>query len=334
MADLGYVFRRIARMDFGRMFKVIGKCHDKSGRNRVSLFFDCIFTGLIYGAGYMDYYQFRMYDMKASEKKTVVTRGVNNTFVRKYNDKASIYKFDDKIKFNEIFNDYLNRDWMALTADNYEDFEKFCKDHHEIIVKPVSLSCGKGIEKIVTVEQDIKALYDRLFKGGQILIEEVADQHDDINAVYPLSVNTLRIVTLGGIVVTALFRIGNGGNVVDNFNHGGMVTRIDINDGIVKWPAIDKDTNVYEIHPYTGHKIIGTRIPLWEESMNLCIEASRKVPEVGYIAWDVCVGKDKPCLIEGNDYPGYDLYQLPVHREGNMGLLPRFKEVISQIESK
>ncbi|SCW64925.1 Sugar-transfer associated ATP-grasp [Ruminococcaceae bacterium YRB3002] len=328
MADLGYVFRRIARMDFGRMFKVIDKCHNKCGRNKVSLFFDCVFTGLIYGAGYMDFYQFRMYDMNAKEKKTVITRGVNNSIVRKYNDKKSIYKFDDKIKFNEIFNDYMNREWMEVKEDNADDFAAFCGRHAEIIVKPVSQSCGVGVEKILTTGEDLKALHQRLFKNGQILVEEVAGQHDAINAIYPLSVNTLRIVTLKNQVATALFRIGNGGNVVDNFNHGGMVTRIDVDDGIVKWPAIDKDTNVYEVHPYTGYKLIGTKIPMWEEAKAMCVEASKVVPEVGYIAWDVCVGKDRPCLIEGNNYPGYDLYQLPVHREGNMGLYPHFKEIM------
>ncbi|MBP5261490.1 MAG: hypothetical protein J6Z43_05105, partial [Clostridiales bacterium] len=122
MADLRYVFNRIRRMDFGRMFKVIDKCHNKCGRNKVSLFFDCVFTGLIYGAGYMDFYQFRMYDMNAAEKKTVITRGVNNSIVRKYNDKASVYKFDDKLTFNKVFNDYLNRDWMELTGGNVDEF--------------------------------------------------------------------------------------------------------------------------------------------------------------------------------------------------------------------
>ena len=328
MADIRYIFNRIRRMDFGRMFKVIDKCHVKSGKSKFVLFFDCIFTGLIYGAGYMDYYQFRMYDMNSKEKKTVITRGVNNSIVRKYNDKASVYKFDDKLTFNKIFNDYLNRDWMELKADNQEEFTEFCRKHPEIIVKPVSQSCGVGVEKILTVGSDLNELHGKLFNAGQILIEQVADQHDDINAIYPLSVNTLRIVTLKNKVATALFRIGNSGNVVDNFNHGGMVTRIDVEDGIVKWPAIDKDTNVYKVHPYTGYELIGTKIPMWEEAKAMCVEASKMVPEVGYIAWDVCVGKEKPCLIEGNDYPGYDLYQLPVHREGNMGLLPHFQEIM------
>ena len=90
----------------------------------------------------------------------------------------------------------------------------------------------------------------------QTLVEDVAIQNKVINDIYPLSVNTIRIVTLNKVVVAALLRIGNDGNVVDNFNHGGMVTTINIETGIIEYPAIDKSGNVFEVHPETNKKII------------------------------------------------------------------------------
>lgn len=330
MSKISYLIKRITKMSYKEMFHTVSLVHEKSGKNRIITFFDIINCGLKYQAGYVDYYQFRMYDMNRKEKKTIITRGVNNAICKKFNDPSSIYKFEDKCVFNEIFNDYMNRDWMKLTEDNLDEFKKFVKKHKEIIVKPVSLSCGKGVEKIDTKKEDINKLYKRLLKNTQILIEEVATQHKVINDLYPLSINTLRIVTLNKKVVAAFLRIGNDGNVVDNFNHGGMVTAIDINDGIIKYKAIDKKTNEYEIHPYTNKKIIGTKIPMWDEVKQLCIDACDVVPEIGYIAWDVCLGKDKPFLIEGNDFPGHDLYQLPVHRSDNYGLLPIFEEAMKE----
>ena len=177
---------------------------------------------------------------------------------------------------------------------------------------------------------DIKSLYHKLIRNKQTLIEEVADQNHVLNEIYPLSVNTLRVVTLNKKVVTAYLRIGNDGNVVDNFNHGGMVTAVNIDNGMIEFPAIDKATKIYEIHPYTNKKIVGTQIPMWDDVKKLCIEASKVVPKVGYVAWDVCLGEKKPCLIEGNDFPGHDLYQLPVHRKGNIGLLPVFKKAMGE----
>ena len=53
------------------------------------------------------------------------------------------------------------------------------------------------------------------------------------------------MVTLNKKVVTAYLRIGNAGNVVDNFNHGGMVTAVDVETGVINYEAIDKSKNVF-----------------------------------------------------------------------------------------
>lgn len=328
MGKVSYLIKRISKMNYGAMFETVNKVHDKSGKNKVITFFDIIGCGLKYQAGYVDYYQFQMYNMNSKERKTIITRGVNNSICKKYNDPKSIYKFEDKCIFNEIFNDYMNRDWLKLTGDNLDEFKKFIKKHPLVIVKPVGLSCGKGVEKINTKEEDVTKLYKRLMDNTQILVEEVAEQHELLNELYPLSVNTLRVVTLNKEVVTAYLRMGNDGNVVDNFNHGGMVTAINVDTGKIEYPAIDKETNVYEIHPYTNKKIVGVKIPMWDEVKKLCQDACDEVPEVGYVAWDVCLGSKKPCLIEGNDFPGHDLYELPVHKKDHYGLLPRFERAM------
>ena len=330
MGKVKYLIQRIGKMNYGNMFKTIDQVHEKCGKNKLWIFFDCIACGLKYQSGYIDYYQFQMYNMNRKERKTIVTRGVNNAICKKYNDPKSIYKFEDKCVFNEIFDKYMKRDWLKLTGDNLDEFKKFAKKHDEIIVKPVGLSCGKGVEKIKVSDWDIKELYQKLMDNTQILVEEVAVQHKVLSDLYPLSINTLRIVTLNKIVVTAYVRLGNSGNVVDNFNHGGMVAAIDVEDGIVKHKAIDKQTNEFEIHPYTNKKIIGTKIPMWEEAKQICIDACDEVPEVGYIAWDVCMGPEGPSLIEGNDFPGHDLYELPVHKDNYYGLLPRLEKAMKE----
>lgn len=330
MGKASYLIKRISKMNFGNMFKTIDKIHERNHKFKPLIFIDVVWCGLRYQAGYVDYYQFEMYKMNKKERQTVITRGINNAICKKYNDPSSIYKFEDKCIFNEIFNEYLNRDWLKITGDNLENFKNFIRKHSTIIVKPVGLSCGKGVEKLDTTKYSAEELYDKLLNNHQILVEEVAEQNNVLNDLYPLSVNTLRVVTLNKKVVTAYLRIGNSGNVVDNFNHGGMVTAIDVETGMINYKAIDKDTNVYEIHPYTNKKIVGVQIPMWEDVKKLCIDACEKVPEVGYIAWDVCLGEKKPCLIEGNDFPGHDLYQLPVHRSGNTGLLPVFKKAMEE----
>lgn len=329
MGKIGYIFQRIIHLNYGNMFKTVNMVHDINHKSRIGIFFDWVHCARKYGAGYVDYYQFRMFDMNEDERKTIITRGINNDIVKRFNDPTKINIFEDKALFNKLFDKYLNREWIYLKDASVDDFKKYLKGKKEVVVKPLDLSCGKGVDKI-KVPKDVEKLYNKLIESGQTLVEDVAEQHHLLNEVYPHSVNTLRIVTLNKKVVTAYLRIGNHGNVVDNFNHGGMVTAIDVDTGMINYPAIDKDTNVFEVHPETNYKIVGIKIPMWDKVKQICIDACDVVPEVGYIAWDVCLGEKKPCLIEGNDFPGHDLYELPVHKKDKYGLLPRFEEAMKE----
>ncbi len=330
MGKLGYLIKRVKNMNFDKMFQTIDLVNKKTNKSKISIFFDIINCGIKYQAGYVDYNLYEMYKMNKDERKTVVTRGINNEIIKKYNDMTYAYKFEDKALFNNLFNKYLNREWIYIKESSIEDFKKYLKGKKEVIVKPLSLSCGKGVEKIVVKDYKPEELYNHLMQTDQTLVEDVAIQNKVLSDLYPHSVNTLRIVTLNKVVVAALLRIGNKGNVVDNFNHDGMVTTVDIKTGEIKYPAIDKVGNVYEVHPETNVKIVGIKIPMWNEVKKLCIEACDIVPELGYVGWDVCLGEEKPFLIEGNDFPGHDLYQLPVHRKDNYGLLPEFEKAMKE----
>lgn len=329
MEKIKYLIKRILKMNYKQFFNTINEVYSKKNKNKLSIFIDIINCGIKYQAGYIDYNLFEMYNLNKEERKTIITRGINNEILKKYNDQTKTYIFEDKAIFNKLYNKYLNREWIYL-KDNLNEFKKYLKGKEEIIVKPLSLSCGKGIEKIKVKNYTPEELYNYLIKTERYLVEDIAKQHKEISKIYPKSVNTVRIVTLNKKVVAAFIRFGNLGNVVDNFNHNGMVTTINIETGIIEYPALDKKKNIYEIHPYTNEKIIGLKIPMWEKVKELCIEACDVTPEIGYIGWDVCIGETEPCLIEGNDFPGHDLYQLPIHRKNGIGLLPIFKKAMEE----
>lgn len=332
MGKIGYLFKRILKMDYKSFFETINYVHQKTNKSKLSILFDVIECGTKYQAGYMDYKLFEMYNLNDKQRKTIVTRGINNEIVKKYNNLEYMKYFSNKIEFNKKFNKYLLRDWMEIsdTKENYQQFVEFCHKHSKIIVKPLSESCGKGVEMFEVNDKNIKEIYENLLKTNRTLVEEIAVQCDEIAKLHPNSINTIRIVTLNHEIVAAFLRIGNNNNIVDNFNHEGLVVPINIETGIIDYLAIDKKSNVYERHPLTNEPILWFKIPKWPRIKRFIKQASNEVPEVGYVGWDVCLGIKDPFLIEGNEFPGHDLYQLPPHRTDGIGLMPRFIEAMNK----
>ena len=60
----------------------------------------------------------------------------------------------------------------------------------------------------------------------------------------------------------------------------------------------------------------------------LALKAAMMYPEFHYVGWDICMTENGPAIIEGNDYPGYDLAQIPDDGDPHprYGLIPRFEQ--------
>lgn len=333
MGKASYLVQRVLNMNYRAMLDKISSIHQKTGRSRLSIFRDMRDCALKYGAGYMDYDLFEMYHLTPEQRDTYLTRGRNNELVVKYNDKDHMAELGDKIKFNARFSQFLHRDWVPVTGENREAVLSFLARHATFMAKPSQGSCGWGIEKLNTADfPSLDALYEHLAPRAPLLeLEEVIVQHPAVSAIYPGAINTVRMVTILGksgkvYLVTAMFRIGNG-KYVDNFNSGGMVAPMDPESGTVIDRALDKQKNLYENHPATGTPIKGFAFPDWDKARELVTQAARMIPEVGYVGWDVCFTPQGPCLVEGNQFPGHDIYQLPVHTPDKIGIMPRFRAI-------
>lgn len=333
MGKASYLVQRVLRMNYRAMLDKISSIHAKTGRSRLAVFRDMKDCAVKYGAGYMDYDLFEMYNLTPEQRDTYLTRGRNNELVARYNDRAHMDQLGDKIKFNTRFAPFLRREWVPVTGDNREQVLAFLERHPVFMAKPSQGSCGWGIERVDGGDYPSReALYSHLLERAPLLeLEEIIVQHPLVAAIYPGAINTVRMVTIRGksgrvYLVTAMFRIGNG-KYVDNFNSGGMVAPMDPQTGTVIDRALDKQKNLYVNHPATGTPIQGFVFPDWDRAVALVKEAAQVVPEVGYVGWDVCFTPQGPCLVEGNQFPGHDIYQLPVHTPDKIGIMPRFRAI-------
>ena len=331
MKKLKYLISRIFTLNFRNFWSTINKVQQKTKKNRCFIFFDMIWCGYRYLAGYMDYYIFEMHDLNRKQRKTVLTRGKNDKYIKKLNNPEYWHLVHNKNEFNQKFNDFLGRDWLFLTSDNYEDFLTFVKDKKVIIAKPQAGTCGKGIEKINIQDYGKKDLFNYLLDNKLLVLEEVVQQHFKIEKLHPHSVNTIRIITMlyknKPNIVAAYMRIGNG-RIVDNFNSGGMVVPVNVKTGTIEFPALDKAGILYKKHPLTNVSIIGFKIPKWDLTLKLVKTTAKEIPQLGLMGWDIAITNKKPLLIEANQYPGHDIYQLPPHRKNGIGMLPEFEKVL------
>lgn len=323
----------IRRMDTKRMRRTARDVAKEAHRPAALIFCDMVWCGFRYRAGYLDYSLFHFWELNAAQRATVLTRGKNDRYVAALNSREEWDVFDVKPEFFRRFAPFIGREWLDLTTASAEEFEAFCRRQGRFLVKPPAGTHGDGVEIMDAAEvADFPALLEKLKGEERTLCEEVLVQHPDLNAIWPGSINTVRLVTIlkdgKANVVAAYLRVGSGKRPVDNFNNGGMVAPVDKDTGVVLCRARDKAGKLYDCHPGTGTRFEGYQLPLWPEILALVGKAALVVPSIRYVGWDVATTVKGPALVEGNQYPGHDIYCLPGQNPSKTGIFPVLDAVI------
>lgn len=216
----------------------------------------------------------------------------------------------DKILFNKVFGEFVGRGWIDLRYADRDEIDAFLKSNPHLILKPNGGNSGIGIEAY-----DYDGDTDKFcsyVKDKFDLAEERVSNHDDIAVFNKSSLNTVRIVTFGiGDKIKYLYaglRVGAPGSVMDNISRGGGVSTIDIESGKLV-TGFHAKKNSAEDGTLQSEKYIGYQLPMWEELLEFVKQASKIVPEVKYIAWDVGITSKGLCLIEGNNSFGSVIMQ-------------------------
>nr|WP_255561607.1 sugar-transfer associated ATP-grasp domain-containing protein [Pseudohoeflea sp. DP4N28-3] len=178
-------------------------------------------------------------------------------------------------------------------------------------IRSLSIVAGKPVIDGQTCGlSDLEQLY-----GTDYLIQERIIQHDQIAAIHPQSLNTLRIVTLrwqGRIhKLVSFLRVGCNGQVTDNLSRGGLGCGIDA-DGRFREIAFDFCGNGYRAHPNTGY-VFATAppVPGHAAACQFACDLHRQVFHFDLISWDIAISASgEPVFLEMNFRGPSDSYQL------------------------
>ena len=301
-----------------------------TGKNKMVIFCDIVYSGFKYGSTAQEYENLRFYERTKQNRATFITSYYNLQNYSRLNNREDREIFRDKVRFNTTFSDFISREWILLDQENPEVFAEFVKRHTSIIIKPRFGDSGKDIAFLDSDANANVAPEEIAKKYSGFLAEEILVNHDDIKALNPTSLNTIRIIT----IVTkedveflyAGIRIGAPDSRVDNISMGGKVAAIDLSTGAIESGFLSKTTSEvqFKVDDYTG-KII----PCWGELLSFVKRAAKMVPRVRYIAWDVAVTPNGPALIEGNHSSGNTITQASVNND-SPGLRPRLEEILKK----
>ena len=333
MPGIKYIARVVRGMRFDRLKQMTQIVKEKSGQSKARTLCSMAWCAMRYGAGYYDYVMFGFYDMNGKQRDTYLTRVRNKKVCELMNDYSFADEFDDKLRFNQRFANFLRRKTLNGETATAAEFTDFIRGQEAIFAKPNHGSCGKGVEKLKTADfVDAEEMLAYIREKKLVILEHALPQHPDMARLHPQSVNSMRIVTdiVGDEVQIAyiIVKIGRGDSCCDNSGQGGVLCRVDEASGKIRSVATDDYFNVFEKHPDTGITFMDYQLPMVPEAIALAKQAAMVLPQMRHVGWDVAITPDGPAIIEGNEYPGTDLCQLAPHYPEKQGLWPYYKRIL------
>ena len=243
-----------------------------------------------------------------------------------FNNTIAAQAIDDKNMYDMYFYDvnmpktvgriinrsFFDEKYHSISIDSL--LERCLLAKHVIMKPSVGSMAGHGIV-FWNEEEGIEVLKKFLLEHDNYIIQELIHQHEEINKIYAYSVNSIRIVTCNfkgkTEVLSAVIRIGQGGNKLDNASQGGLFCGIN-EDGSLKKFGYSKYGETCTVHPQ-GAVFAQCHIPNFDRCKELVINLSNRFLRISkLISWDLAVDENgEPMIIEVNlCYGGTDIHQI------------------------
>ena len=178
-----------------------------------------------------------------------------------------------------------------------------------------------------------REIHARYARGGYIFQPRLTPR-EEVRALCGERAATLRILTTFGPEGPRIFRvcwkIPAGPNWADNFwRPGNLLASVDMETGTVQRVVTGTGFAMTEVerHPDTNTRILGMKVPLWEERCAAALVGAAAMPDFGLLGWDIAATATGPVIVEANDTPDAIMMQIADRR----GLLePAFRKFLDE----
>jgi alpha-L-glutamate ligase-like protein len=241
-----------------------------------------------------------------------------------------------------------------MIIENYGSLKNFhlkIQNYQSFVIKPANGSQGNGIivikeiikeerngitrilcrrsnDKLMDIEEVkhhisgiLSGLYSLKGHSDTAIIQAKIDKHSIFDNYSYGGIPDIRVIVFEGYPVMSMVRLptkSSDGRA--NLHQGAIGAGINLSDGSTNNAVIKNQ--VIDIHPDTGHKLVGLKIPFWRESLELAAQCYDMV-ELGYLGADIVLTPDQgPILLELNARPG-----LGIQIANLAGLVPRLEKI-------
>ena len=284
--------------------------------------------------------------------------GINNRvgrYILRHNNRANYPLVD-----NKVLTAQRAAAWGIATPENYIIIENYgslknldqrLTNFDSFVIKPAKGSQGNGIiviKEIIKEEIDgklrilcrrsndklmeldevkhhisgiLSGLYSLSGQSDTAIIQAKIDKHPIFEDYSYGGIPDIRVIVFEGFPVMSMVRLptkSSDGRA--NLHQGAIGAGINLSNGWTNNAVIRNQ--VVDVHPDTGHKILGLKMPFWKEILELAAHCYDMV-ELGYLGADIVLTPDQgPILLELNARPG-----LAIQIANLDGLVPRLEKI-------
>ena len=287
--------------------KMIEKLAKQMNKKYLSVFFDMIKAKIFNHASTSDYFNLELYKCTKEEKSTYLTNGYNEKLIKE-NNPAFDQIFHTKSLFQNKYHHFLNYNYLYLK--DYLTFKKFILDNPIININN---------EKIkVTAKNNLQIYQDCVTKKIK-LISSYYEPCLELKKLSPVNNVFIRFLTYHTNIINAYLFIPYKNNY--------LYAPINLETGIVDYPALDNKMQTYDKSPLSNENIIWFTIPKWPRVKRFIVKVSEYLPEIKYSTLDITITSDTPILLNVSNKPNYSFYQLPKHRNNNYGIMSYINKI-------
>ena len=253
-----------------------------------------------YGININDYNLYEFYNLDISLKENILTYQDNKKLIDKYNKNSKEYNYQSKKDFYKKYNSIINRHWLELTGKNITEFSDFITKYPTIISSKNDIN--SSTELISPDQKNYTKLYNDLVLSNKLIIEEPLIQIEPLKSLNEDYPSIIRTIILNEEIIYAYLIVKN--------KEDNLYAPINIETGIIDYPACNSYQTIYDINPQTNKSIYWLSIPKWPRTKRLALKAADKNPNIKYLEIDIVMTTNGPTILKINPNVQYQLIEL------------------------